>query len=95
GMNLVALEGPVVNRRDGIVARSRQAGAWDVLAGDAVGLNPFDVGGTADALATALDLGGPEREERSRAVRERAKAMELHDWLDTQVGMTAAGGAGA
>ena len=89
GMNLVALEGPVVNRRDGVVALSRQAGAWDVLSGAALGLNPFDVSGTADALGAALDLAGHERQERARAIRERAGAGGLDDWLDAQV--TAAG----
>ncbi|HET6809499.1 MAG TPA: trehalose-6-phosphate synthase [Acidimicrobiales bacterium] len=85
GMNLVALEGPVVNRHDGIVALSRQAGAWDVLSGAAEGLNPFDVAGTAEALGAALDLPGPERRERSGAIRERVGSLDLHDWLDTQV----------
>ena len=55
-MNLVAKEGPLVNRRDGVLALSREAGAWDELGGAALEINPFDVGGTADVLAAALSM---------------------------------------
>ncbi len=47
GLNLVAKEGPLVNERDGVLVLSHQAGAWDELADHAVGINPFDVSGTA------------------------------------------------
>ncbi|MGH9046174.1 MAG: alpha,alpha-trehalose-phosphate synthase (UDP-forming), partial [Acidimicrobiales bacterium] len=53
GMNMVAKEGPMVNERDGVLVLSRQAGAWEELSGPAIGVNPFDVTGTADALEEA------------------------------------------
>ena len=60
GLNLVAKEGPALNERDGVLALSREAGAYDELADVAVGLNPFDVTGTAAALADRPrhELGG-------------------------------------
>ena len=33
GLNLVAKEGPVLNTNDGVLALSREAGAWDELGG--------------------------------------------------------------
>ena len=57
GLNLVAKEGPLLNTADGVLVLSHQAGAWEELALDgdgALGVNPFDVAGTADALHAAL-----------------------------------------
>ncbi len=51
GLNLVAMEGPAVNERDGAVVLSREAGAYEELADVAIGVNPFDVTGTAAAMA--------------------------------------------
>ncbi len=85
GMNLVAKEGPLLNRRDGVLVLSREAGAFDELGPACVGVNPFDVTATAQALATALDAGAAERRawaERLRAiVRERPPAAWLADQL--------------
>jgi trehalose 6-phosphate synthase len=86
GLNLVAKEGPLVNRNDGVLALSREAGAWDELGqpGAALGLNPYDVVETSEVLHTALSLGGEERAARSRAVREAAAARTPEAWLDDQ-----------
>ena len=62
GLNLVAKEGPLLNGADGVLVLSRQAGAWEELAlggGGALGVNPFDVAGTADALHAALTMDAP------------------------------------
>ena len=76
GLNLVAKEGPLLNTNDGVLVLSRQAGAWEELAlggGGALGVNPFDVAGTADALHAALtmDAGGAFGARRG-AARRRA-----------------------
>ena len=86
GLNLVAKEGPLVNERDGVLVLSRQAGAWDELGGHAVGVNPFDVSGTARRLATALDLPRQERSARARALRKVVEARSPLDWFDDQRG---------
>src|SRR5207248_2892226 len=67
GLNLVAKEGPIVNTNDGLLALSREAGAWAELSEAALEVNPFDVAGTADVLATALPRRSAERAERSGA----------------------------
>ena len=56
GMNLVAMEGPILNRRHGILVLSRNAGAYWRLGRYAVAVNPFDLGEMADAIATALEM---------------------------------------
>ncbi len=65
GLNLVAKEGALLNAGDGVLVLSHEAGAWEELSEAALGINPFDVAGTADTLhlALSMDLG----ERRSRA----------------------------
>jgi trehalose 6-phosphate synthase len=89
GMNLVAKEGALLNQRNGVLVLSRQAGAWDELGKHAIGVNPFDISETADALAHALGLPAEERAERNRGTARAASARSLSDWLDDQ--LTAAG----
>jgi trehalose 6-phosphate synthase len=84
GLNLVAKEGPLVNERDGALVLSRQAGSWDELGDHAVGVNPFDVTGTAAALARALDLVPEERATRARALRKVVEDRSPLDWFDDQ-----------
>jgi trehalose 6-phosphate synthase len=85
GLNLVAMEGPVINTRDGVLALSREAGAFDQLAVGALEVNPFDVTGTATVLARALALDPGERAARAAAVRSAVLARRPSDWLDDQL----------
>jgi trehalose 6-phosphate synthase len=85
GLNLVAKEGPLVNQRDGVLALSREAGAWQELGGVALEVNPFDVGGTADVLAAALAMTPDERAAHAAAVREASSGRSPRDWLDEQL----------
>jgi trehalose 6-phosphate synthase len=84
GLNLVAKEGPLVNRRDGVVVLSREAGAHPEMAGTVLSVNPFDVAETADAIARALDLGPSERSAMATAARRAAGARVPADWLADQ-----------
>src|SRR5262249_41620018 len=54
GLNLVAKEGPLVNRRGGVLCLSPEAGSYAELAGTALEVHPFDVAQSAEALHTAL-----------------------------------------
>jgi trehalose 6-phosphate synthase len=81
GLNLVAKEGPLVNTADGVVVLSREAGAYEELKDAVVELNPFDVSGTARALAAALDLDAAERVRRADALRELVQRRKPEDWL--------------
>jgi trehalose 6-phosphate synthase len=85
GLNLVAKEGPVINTNDGLLALSREAGAWAELSDTALEVNPFDVAGTAEVLASALAMPAAERAERSAALRRVAGRRTPRDWLDDQL----------
>lgn len=82
GLNLVAIEGPLVNERDGIVVLSRQAGCYDLLGDHVLGVNPFDVAATAEAMATAVTLPAAERASRARALRAAAAHATPLTWWD-------------
>ncbi len=81
GLNLVAKEGPLVNRRDGILCLSREAGAYDELAPAVSMLQPFDIEQMAVALDDACSTPLDERAERAARLRELAAARTPADWL--------------
>lgn len=82
GLNLVAKEGPLINEREGVLVLSQEAGAWAELGDHAIGINPFDVSGTAHALAEALDVTGARRKTLSDGVRHAAGHRGPLDWFD-------------
>ena len=84
GLNLVAMEGPILNDRDGVLALSREAGAFDQLAAGALEVNPFDVTGTATVLARALAMDPGERAARAGVLRAAIGARRPADWLAEQ-----------
>ena len=86
GLNLVAKEGPLLNRNDGVVLLSREAGAWEELGEAAFTINPFDVSHTADELHRALSLTPDERRSCADALRAAASARTPRDWLNDQLG---------
>jgi len=88
GLNLVAKEGPLLNTVDGVLVLSRQAGAWEELSlggAGALGVNPFDVTGTAEALHTALSMAPAARAERAAALRAAVRARTSADWWADQL----------
>lgn len=85
GLNLVAKEGPLVNDNDGMLVLSREAGAWAELEGSALGIDPFDVTGTARALGNALAMAPAERATRAADLRSRVRARTAADWLADQL----------
>jgi trehalose 6-phosphate synthase len=56
GMNLVAKEGPLVNRQDGVLILSEHTGARQQLESGALVIPPLDISATADALHRALTM---------------------------------------
>ena len=85
GLNLVAKEGPIVNERSGVLALSREAGAWEELQDHALAVNPFDVSGTAEVLRAALEMADDERAARAAGLRAVALGRTPEDWFDDQV----------
>jgi len=86
GMNLVAKEAPLVNERDGVLVLSENAGAHEELGEWAITVNPFDVGGQADALHRALELPPDERRARLAAIRAHVREHDLGSWLEALLG---------
>ncbi|HYF26259.1 MAG TPA: trehalose-6-phosphate synthase, partial [Baekduia sp.] len=85
GMNLVAKEAAVVNRRDGVLVLSENTGAHQELGEHAVTVYPYDIRQQADALYEALTM---DREERARRLREAAAIIERNDiaaWFSAQL----------
>ncbi|MGH9078856.1 MAG: alpha,alpha-trehalose-phosphate synthase (UDP-forming) [Acidimicrobiales bacterium] len=85
GMNLVAKEGPLVNGRNGVLALSREAGAFEELWPAALEVNPFEVSGTAAVLAEALDMDADQRARQSAELRRLIVARRPTDWLRDQL----------
>jgi trehalose 6-phosphate synthase len=85
GMNLVAKEGPLLNRRGGVLVLSRTAGAHAELGKAAIGVDPVDVAGTAEAIAAALEMPEEERTARAAALRRAAAARTPLQWAGRQL----------
>jgi trehalose 6-phosphate synthase len=81
GLNLVAKEGPLVNRRDGVLALSPEAGAFDELGGSALPMHPYDLEQGAEVLHHALTMGPAERATRAASLREAAARHSPESWL--------------
>jgi trehalose 6-phosphate synthase len=85
GMNLVVLEALVISEHSPAVVLSREAGAADVLGGDALVVNPFDVSATADALHAALSMRRDDRTARAERMRRAATALPPTEWFRAQL----------
>ncbi len=88
GMNLVAHEfvlcqsesGPP-SRWRGALLLSELAGAAQVLPG-ALLVNPWDVDGVVEHLATALELPARERQRRLETMSKRVEALDTRRWAE-------------
>jgi trehalose 6-phosphate synthase len=80
-LNLVCKEGPLVNTRNGVVALSREAGAYEELWPGVLEVNPFDVGGTVSVLAQALAMEDGERAALAKTLREIILSRPPRAWL--------------
>ncbi|MEW6544548.1 MAG: trehalose-6-phosphate synthase [Nitrospirota bacterium] len=80
GMNLTAKE-YVASQFDGngLLLVSQMAGAAEELT-DALVINPYDLEGTADAIAQALEMPTEERRRRMRAMRGYLRIHDIHAW---------------
>ncbi len=84
GMNLVAMEGPLLNRRQGVLVLSRNAGAYWRLGRYAIAVNPFDLREMADALAQALEMPQEERARRARGLSRLVLSNPPARWVRAQ-----------
>jgi len=85
GMNLVAKEGPLVNRRAGVSILSENTGAHEELGEFALSVNPFDIQELADSIYRALTMTPEERETRIEGLKSIVTARDPGDWIDDQL----------
>ncbi len=84
GMNLVAKEYVAAQPPEdpGVLVLSRFAGAAQELSG-ALLVNPYDIEGVSDALATALAMPLEERRERWEVMLKRLKQFDIVTWRES------------
>jgi trehalose 6-phosphate synthase len=85
GLNLVSLEAPFVNRRDGVLVLSENAGSHEQLGEWALSVNPLDLVGQADSMYEALTMAPEERRRRAEAIRAHVRANGVREWIDAQL----------
>jgi len=85
GMNLVCKEGAVLNRRNGLIVLSVNAGAYQEMRGTVLPINPLDVVETAEVLRNALQMGERKRKGMARAAREIVEANTSFKWFLQQM----------
>jgi trehalose 6-phosphate synthase len=85
GLNLVAKEGPLVNRRDGVVCLSTEAGAYDELRSAVLAVHPYDLEQNAVTLHTALTMPEDARRDQATRLRDLAAAITPARWLQELV----------
>jgi trehalose 6-phosphate synthase len=85
GLNLVAKEGALVNRNDGLIVLSENVGAHEELYPHVLSVNPFDIESTANAMHEALVMGAEERSRRNEAAREVVRTNDIARWITRQV----------
>jgi trehalose 6-phosphate synthase len=84
GMNLVAKEYVAAQEEcdPGVLILSRFAGAAEDLV-EALIVNPYDIDDMAHAMATALRMPLPERQERHAALLARVRARDVRSWRES------------
>ncbi|HYM51388.1 MAG TPA: trehalose-6-phosphate synthase [Candidatus Limnocylindrales bacterium] len=85
GMNLVAKEGMVVNRRGGVLVLSENAGSHEELGEWALTINPFDIDATAEAMHRALLMDPIERHDRAQRLRTVVEQNDIARWISAQL----------
>jgi trehalose 6-phosphate synthase len=83
GMNLVAKEYVAAQNSDdpGVLVLSRFAGAAEEL-GNALIVNPYDIGATADVIRIALEMSLAERRERHEALMAAVAKGDIAAWCE-------------
>jgi trehalose 6-phosphate synthase len=80
GMNVVTQEF-ITATQEGVLILSELTGAAYLLP-EAVQVNPYDQGGLADAIKTALEMPGDEKKERLRGLKGTVEQLDVHNWAD-------------
>ena len=84
GLNLVVKEGALVNRTDGVIVLSENAGAHEELRGTVLSINPFDVEATAAAIYAGLTMPLADRMAMNEAARAVVRTNDIARWISHQ-----------
>ncbi len=85
GMNLVAKEGPILNRRNGVLVLSEQTGACQQLRKGAIIISPCDIYATAEAMHKGLTMRNRDKKKRADFLRENVENEDINAWLQAQL----------
>ncbi len=84
GMNLVCKEYCAARTEDtGVLILSEFAGAAAQLYKGALMVNPHDIDGTADAIASAASMSRTEQRRRMKILRQMIRQKNVYWWVDT------------
>ncbi len=84
GMNLVAKEGAIVNRRHGVLILSENTGAFEELSAFCVPVNPFDIEEQAQAIHRALTMPTRDRKAMAEQIRAVVACNSVDKWIAAQ-----------
>jgi trehalose 6-phosphate synthase len=85
GMNLVAKEGVVLNKCDGVLILSEEAGVAEEFGDAPLLVSPYDVYGTQLAIHRALTMPAEERRERLQKLAAQVRENDIHHWFRQQI----------
>jgi trehalose 6-phosphate synthase len=85
GLNLVAKEGALANRADGVIVLSENVGAHEELHQHVLSVNPFDIDATANAMHQAIVMDMDEKRRRNEGAREVVRTNDIARWITRQV----------
>jgi trehalose 6-phosphate synthase len=81
GLNLVAKEFGLLSENATLIL-SKEAGAYEELKESVIGISPFDVAETSDAIKRAITLNGHQREKLAKDLKTTCEKTSPAKWLD-------------
>jgi trehalose 6-phosphate synthase len=84
GMNLIAKEAGLINRRDGVIILSENTGAHEELGEYSISVNPFDLESQKEAIYQALTMEKDEKSRRAGMIKDTVRHNDIHKWIETQ-----------
>jgi trehalose 6-phosphate synthase len=84
GMNLIAKEAGLINRRDGVIILSENTGAHEELGEYCISVSPFNLESQSQAIYQALVMEEDEKRRRAGMIRDTVKHNDIHKWIETQ-----------
>jgi trehalose 6-phosphate synthase len=85
GLNLLVKEGALVNRSDGVIVLSENAGAHEELQANVLSINPFDIMATAEAMHRGIVMSAHDRKRMNEGAREVVRTNDIARWITRQV----------